>query len=49
MTDTQAERMCKALERIAGELETINNIGLIISTLYEEPIEVTGLVTVKED
>lgn len=49
MTDTHAERMCKALERIAEELETINNIGLIISTLYEEPIEVTGLVTVKED
>lgn len=49
MNDTQTERMCKALERIAEELETINNIGLIISTLYEEPIEVKGIMTVKED
>lgn len=49
MADTYTERICQALERIATALEIINEYGVTISTLYEEPIEVTGLVTVKED
>lgn len=49
MTDTYTERICKSLERIATALETINEYGVTISTLYEEPIEVKGLVTVKEN
>ena len=49
MTDTHAERICQALERIAAELEAINEYGVTISTLYKEPIEVKGLVTVKEN
>lgn len=48
MTDTHAERICQALERIATALETINEYGVTISTLYEEPIEVKGSLTVKE-
>ena len=49
MTDTHAERICQSLERIATALETINEYGVTISTLYEEPVEVKVIITVKED
>ena len=39
MADTYTERICQALERIATALEIINEYGVTISTLYEEPIE----------
>lgn len=49
MADTYTERICQALERIATALETINEYGVKINTLYEEPIEVKRIMTVKED
>lgn len=49
MTDTYTERICQSLERIATALETINEYGVTISTLYYEPLEVKGIMTVKED
>ena len=49
MTETYTERICQSLERIATALETINEYGITISTLYGEPLEVKGIMTVKED
>lgn len=49
MTDTHAERICQALERIATALETINEYGVTISTSYNDSVEVKGIITVKED
>ena len=49
MTETYTERICQSLERIATALETINEYGVTINTLYEEPLEVKGIMTVKED
>lgn len=44
----QAEMIIKSLDRIATALETINDLGVAIWTAYD-PVEVKGIITVKED